>query len=157
MQALIRHQVEAFERTARDLHGRFAPHSGVAADWKSHRAEIEGMMDLLVATFDSLGRTVHRFQDEAPTLLTDPLTRDYHDLFVRLSAVFAEVMTYGRAAEAAGCEIEGKARFVQAWRELKGIAAMDPALAGQSSAQLRNGGGKPLGELADELSRDLVD
>jgi hypothetical protein len=157
MQSLIRNQVEAFERTATDLHARFARQADAAPRWAQHRTEIEGMMDLLVVTFESLGRTVQRFQDEAPALMTDTAVDNYHDLFTRLSTVFTEVMAYGRAAEAEGCDFPTKPTFLRAWRELQGIAATDTTSLEQSFQQLRNGAGKSLGEFADELSRDLIE
>jgi hypothetical protein len=156
MQSLIRHQVEAFERTAIDLRARFVDHAGGAPSWAEFRTEIEGMMDLLVVTFDSLGRTVERFQDEAPNLMTDGTIADFHDLFSRLSTVFTEVMSYGRAAEAAGCAFPTKSDFLRAWRELQGIAAIDPSSLEQSFHELRTGAGKSLGDFAEELSRDPI-
>jgi len=118
------------------------------------RATVEALMSTLVARFNAIGKEVWRIQDSS-TKLSDDAALHIHQLYQRLARVFDEVMAYGRLVEKSGPKIAGKAEFLSAWREIKGIAAVNPIALNDSFEELRKGGGKLLGEFANELSRDL--
>jgi hypothetical protein len=148
MQVVLRNQVESFERTAAELQ------SGAAqGGWGSYRTEVEALMASLVAQFRIAGEAAWRLQDTSPADAGQELSQ-IHLLYGRLLRTFDEVLTYGRAVELAGFPVAGKVEFLDAWRELKGIAAVDPARTAAAVQRLRQGQGIALGELANEISRD---
>jgi hypothetical protein len=144
---VLRNQVESFERVADEL--RLSASRG---GWGGHRGEVEALMATLVAQFKIAGEVVWRAQDSGAGMSAADEAR-MHGLYVRLSKTFDDVLTYGRSVERSGHPVAGKAEFLSAWRELKGIAAVEPARLAESIEQLRRGTGTTLGELADELSR----
>jgi hypothetical protein len=148
MQVVLRNQVESFERTAAELQ------TGAAlGGWGNYRSEVEALMATLVAQFRVAGEVVWRLQDSSMPSSAAELAQ-IHSLYGRLMRTFDEVLTYGRAVERAGHVVAGKAEFLDVWRELKGIVAMDPDRAMGALDRLRQGQGIPLGELVDEISRD---
>jgi hypothetical protein len=148
MQVVLRNQVESFERTAAELK------NGAARDgWGNYWSEVEALMATLVAQFRVAGEVVWRLQDSSTPSTVAELSQ-IHGLYGRLMRTFDEVLTYGRAVERAGHAVAGKAEFLDAWRELKGIVAIDPDTLADALDRLRHGQGIPLGELVDEISRD---
>ena len=110
-------------------------------------------MATLVAQFRIAGDVVWRLQDSS-TPNSDAELGQIHSLYGRLLHIFDEVLAYGRAVEREGYAVAGKTQFLDVWRELKGTVAADPARTAAAIERLRQGQGIPLGELANEISRD---
>jgi hypothetical protein len=148
MQVVLRNQVESFERTAAELQVGAA-----RGGWGSYRSEVEALMATLVAQFRIAGDATWRLQD-APSPAAQADLAQIHSLYTRLLRTFEDVLVYGRSVEQAGFTVSGKADFLEAWRELKGIVSTDPVRTADAIERLRRGQGIALGELANELSRD---
>lgn len=119
------------------------------------RKAVESLMATLVAQFNAIGTEVWRIQDLPKTMSNDQVAQ-FQERYRMLSRIFDEVLLYGRSVERlSASKIAGKAEFLSAWKELKGMMAVDPSHIDDSLEELRRGGGKSLGEFADELSRDL--
>jgi hypothetical protein len=147
MVVALRNQVEASERSAVELRPRM---SNPAPTWADVRPEIEGMMAVLLGQFHTMRNLLHRYQDTGAWRKGDE--RTFHEFFVRLYALVDEYMTYGAALERAGFNVACKEEFKRTWRELAGIASVDPDGERGTYDEFRNGGGRSLAEFEDELS-----
>jgi hypothetical protein len=148
MVVALRNQVEASERSALELRPRM---SAPTPNWADVRPEVEAMMAVLLAQFQTMRDLLHHYQDAGVWRPGDE--RTFHGFFVKLYALVNEYMTYGAALERAGFKVECKEEFKRTWRELTGIVSVDPDGDRGTYAEFRNGGGKSLAEFEDELSR----
>jgi hypothetical protein len=148
MSIVLTNQVEASEKSA-DALGRLALEHERAVSCR----EVEALMDLVAATFADINRYVERWQDEVAdgrALFDEAFARGIFDIYVRLERAAHKTAQLGRTAEGWGYTLAGKARFLGAWRAMKGITSFDLDRVGESFAQIRRGDVQELGEFADE-------
>jgi hypothetical protein len=152
MSIVIKNQVEASERSADELDRELTIAHGRALLAR----DVEALMRLVVDLLGALNACVERMQEEAAqgNGFDESEARAIFDFYVRVERIAMRAAEFGRKVESWGIAIEGKEKFRESWRRLKAITCFSPDRVAESLAQIRRGQSKPLGEFADEISRD---
>lgn len=152
MSIVIKNQVEASEKSADELDRELTIAHGRALVAR----DVEALMRLVVDLSEAMNAFVERMQEEAGQGkgFDESEARSLFDLYVRVERIAMRAAEFGRRIESWGIPIEGKEKFRESWRRLKAITCFSADRVAESLAQIRSGQSKPLGEFADEISRD---
>lgn len=153
MSIVLRHQLEACERSVRELEEQLRTQARGAA----LRRDFEDLMRNLVQNFNDLNRNVERWQEQVrhgdakQREALSALSGDFEQLYRKLDATMAKTATLIATVERSGYSIDGRREFLSAFRELKGITAFSLERVERASGQLDRGEGRELREILDEL------
>lgn len=147
MSIVLRCQVEASERAAEALE---ASHSDamLCRDIEDHIAN-------LVELLTKLNHAVERWQS-TPSPQVEQAT-EFESLYRRLERLYSRSPALIRAARQMGFDITGERKFVEAWRELRGITCFSMEEVAKGAEQVRRGEVRSLGEVMNELWDRPVD
>jgi hypothetical protein len=149
MTIVIRNQIEASEKSAQELEsaiGRDHHEAAICFDLQDlARSEVTLLADI--------NRDVERWQKSVAETTTGDAEesanceKNWDALYRRLQGVFEKTAKLIQAMEERKFSIDGKAEFLKAWRDLRGVVCF--SLEGISAAceQVRTGNVKPLSEI----------
>jgi hypothetical protein len=153
MSIVLQNQVEASEKSATELERQLS----AAHERAMICHDVEALMESVADIFGDINHYVERWQDDPARGTPHGADggRALFDLYVRLERTAGRTSELGRRMEAWGFALAGKQQFVTAWRKMKGIVCFSPDRVAESFAQIGRRETCTLGELADELSRDV--
>jgi hypothetical protein len=153
MSIVLKHQVEASERSVTELEAELGRQHGSAMLCY----DVQDLMRTAVNLHGTINRGVERWQDDLSTgrpdlrQETEHLGPEWFALYQRLAAVFEKTAGLLRSVEKAGFVPDGKAEFSAAWRELRGIVCFDYDRVAAAFEQIRRGEVRPLEDVKREL------
>jgi hypothetical protein len=153
MNIVLKNQIEASEKSAHEIEIEFQQ----THRWAMLCHDVQDLARSAVKLFSEMNDDVERWQ-------ADMLAKDSNDsagfegqreeFYRRLANVFEKTAGLIQATEDAGFAFDGKAEFLAAWRELRGIVCFSRDEISIAVEQSRRGELRSLGEIELEL-RDL--
>jgi hypothetical protein len=152
MTIVLKHQLEASEKSAEQLEGELQrQHHGAMLCY-----DVQDLMQSLVALFQTINRDVERWQGEftaKPELRAEleNVGLEWEGLYRRLAAIFDRTAPLLVEIERLGFILQNKPAFLSAWKELRGIICFSYQELATAVDQIRHGESKPLQEVMNEL------
>jgi hypothetical protein len=158
MTIVLRNQLEASERSARELEAQIQQQDATSC------YNVEDQLRSLVGIFTALSRDVDRWQNvpftgassgKSATLEEQEL--EWVGQFRRLEQLFSGAAQLVASLKRLGLTLDGEEAFQSAWRELRGINSFSPEEVAAGIRQIETGQVRPLAEVMNELSDRTVD
>ena len=157
MGLVIKNQVEASEKSALQLEARLDDavrrhHEGVMLAF-----DVGDLVQFVIAIFERVIADVEQWQREGKAahgevVRHDMAEEEWHELYRRLEVLFERTALLIGEIERDGSEVEGKAEFLQAWREIRAVVCFTPAEIAEAVQEARRGEGRSLEEVARGIS-----
>jgi len=152
MNIVLTHQVEASEKSAAFIENEFS-------DEKLRRdhnlamicMDVQDLAKELVDIFANAGAQVSRWQYSAGTTQPDDDDHNWDALYRRIAIVFEKEAKLIKTVESFGHSVGGKAEFMAAWQELRGIVCFSIGSVRTGMDQIARGEVRSLAEIEREL------
>jgi hypothetical protein len=147
MTIVLKHQLEASERSAAEIEGV------IERDRQNERArrEVEYLMRVITLLHRGINRDIEIWQDSGASTTEEDASAEWLGLHHRLNGVFQKVVRFVHELENDGQEFQRKQEFLASWRDLRSSLCFTADRVSAAVEQVRRGEVRPLGEVAREL------